>query len=162
MSPLSKQKRMIVPLDQKPDPWLKIQEPRLQHCPFAFHWTYSAASLSAHVSPCQNSITPGFEIARPDGLVNILSYQASFSIFDSSASRDLDSIIGCTVQILFDVVESVAMCFCTNLPRHSPEASHLFPTRSNRILYRSLGHHAVSKIEQIRWTLSCLISSSSL
>ena len=72
----------------------------------------------------------------------------SLSIFDSSASRDLDSIIGCTVQILFEVVESVAMCFSTNLPRHSPEASHLFPTRSDRILYRNLGHHAVSK----NWT----------
>ena len=65
--------------------------------------------------------------------------------FDSSASRALDSIHSCTLQIMFDVVRNHAVCFCTNLREHSPGASHLFLIRSDPILHRNPGrHHPVS------------------
>ena len=68
------------------------------------------------------------------------------SMFDSSVPLDLDSILGCTLQILFEVVRILATCFCPNLLARFPEAFHLFQIRSGPILYRNpRRHHPVRK-----------------
>ena len=127
--------------------WLILQESPLGHYPVAFHWKPSPTFLSAL------TILPFWPLLLyqffHSGLWNFVSLSCDqyvvlpffFSIFVNSAPRDLNSILGCTSQILSEVVQNLITCFCTNLRGHSLEASHLFQIKSDPILYRNLGRH---------------------
>ena len=105
---------------------------------------------------CLNSFILGLAIARPDGLVKmfVLPYSQSLTARRHVISTPL--IIGCTLQILVEVVQNLAIFSCTNHRGHSLEASHLFLIRSDHIQDVVI---LSANIEQVRQALSCILSS---
>ena len=125
-------------------------------------------SLNADISPfltldqypCLNSFILGLAIARPDGLVNLFVLPYSQSLTARRHVISTPFIIGCTLQILLEVVQNLAICSCTNHRGHSLEASHLFLIRSDHICIEILDVTILSaNIEQVRQALSCITSS---
>ena len=58
---------------------------------------------------CLNSFISGFEIARPNHLINMMSYHFPQFLVARSVSLLLNSILGCTLRTLFEAVRNLAI-----------------------------------------------------
>ena len=100
----------------------------------------SALTLSPFLTldqhSCLNAFILGFEVARHDHLINMLSNHSLHSL-NSLAILDFDPFPGRTLPILSEAEQTLVVSSCTNLQGHSPEVFHLLSIELGPILYRN-------------------------
>ena len=83
-----------------------------------------------------NPFISGFEVARPNHLINFVVFPLS-SIFDCLI-LDVDPFLGRTLPTLSETGQTLAISSCTHLHGHSPELFHLVSIELGLLLCRNL------------------------